>query len=252
MHAFSFLSAILAASSLVSSAAIARRHIGEDEILVFGDNGRHEIVKLADYQAELARTNTTIGRPESPFDNVDSWESPVDGEGSNSTDSDVEKRCTSTKLIVRNKDIDFLDWDVPMSSAFHATNSPGTISVSGGHTVQDTLTTSSSVDFPFIKSVISASVGITFTQQWTSTYNTAYTSTVPKGKWGIMVSNPRVYRRSGYAKVGCIGSQRSTYFQADQHFSNDYKGLSWVQGSISLCTSNSYPIKQCNGNGYNH
>lgn len=90
---------------------------------------------------------------------------------------------------------------------------------------------------------MSTSVGISFTTQWTTEYSAAYTSTMSRGKWGIMVSNPRVYRRSGYAKVGYIGSQRSTYFQAGQHFNQDYKGLSWVQGSISLCTSNSYPIQ---------
>lgn len=252
MHTISLLSAVLAASSLVSAAALIPRNIEADEILVFGANGRHEIVKLVDYHAELARTNTTIGRPESPFDDASSWEPPIDGEGSDGNSTDIEKRCTNVRLIVRNKDSDFLDWDVPMSSAFHATASAGTIAVTAGYSISDSISVSSSVDYTFIKDVLSASVGISYTKQWTSTYAAAYTSTVPKGKWGMMVSNPRVYRRSGYAKVGCIGSQRSTYFQADQHFSSDYKGLAWVQGSISLCTSNSYPIKKCIGSGYNH
>lgn len=257
MYSLSILSAILAASSLVSSAAIKPRTIGLDEILVFGAEGRHEIVKLADYHAELARTNTTIRRPDSPFDSAETWESPLDSSASensnsNSNSSDISKRCTNVRLIVRNKDSDFLDWDVPMSSAFHAARAEGSIAVTAGYSISDSISVSNQVDFTFVKDVMSASVGISYTTQWTSEYSAAYTSPVPKGMWGIMVSNPRVYRRSGFAKVGCIGSQRSTYFQADQHYSNDYKGLSWVQGSISLCTSNSYPIRKCIGSGYNH
>ncbi|KAL5323025.1 hypothetical protein ACEPPN_007552 [Leptodophora sp. 'Broadleaf-Isolate-01'] len=255
MYTLSLLSLALATSSLVSSAALKPRNIGLDEVLVFGAGGRQEIVKMADYQAELARTNTTIGRPESPFDWADSWESPIDGEDdedSANNGTNIEKRCTNVKLIVRNKDSDFLDWDLPMSSAFHATVSSGTVSVTAGYSVADSITVSNEVDYTFVKDVLSASVGISYSTQWTSTHSAAYTSTVPKGKWGIMVSNPRVFRRSGYAKVGCIGSQRSTYFQADQHFSQDYKGLAWVQGSISLCTSNTYPIKKCIGSGFNY
>ncbi|KAH9222377.1 hypothetical protein DL95DRAFT_508328 [Leptodontidium sp. 2 PMI_412] len=214
MYTLSLLSLALATSSLVSSAALKPRNIGLDEVLVFGAGGRQEIVKMADYH--------------------------------------IEKRCTNVKLIVRNKDSDFLDWDLPMSSAFHATVSSGTVSVTAGYSVADSITVSNEVDYTFVKDVLSASVGISYSTQWTSTHSAAYTSTVPKGKWGIMVSNPRVFRRSGYAKVGCIGSQRSTYFQADQHFSQDYKGLAWVQGSISLCTSNTYPIKKCIGSGFNY
>jgi len=255
MYGLTFLSLALAASTLVSSAALQARHIQPDEVIVFGANGRTEVVKMADYEAELARTNTTIGRPDSPFDHATSWESPIEGDdfsedAGNATA--LDKRCTNVRLIVRNKDSDFLDWDIPLSSALHATGETNTIAVTSGYSISDSITVSASVDYTFIKDVLSASVGISYTTSWSSQYAAAYTTGVPKGKWGMMVSNPRVYRRSGYAKVGCIGSQRSTYFQADQHFSNNYKGLAWVQGSISLLTSNTYPLKKRIGSGYNY
>lgn len=50
MHTISLLSLALATTSLASSAALLARNLGLDEVLVFGADGRQEIVKMAGYQ----------------------------------------------------------------------------------------------------------------------------------------------------------------------------------------------------------
>ncbi|KAI9046861.1 hypothetical protein LZ554_008940 [Drepanopeziza brunnea f. sp. 'monogermtubi'] len=246
MYILSLLSITLAAASSASAAALKPRLLKPDEVIVYGANGRHEVVLRADYHAELARTNTFIGRPQAYEADHPVVAGPAEA-GAN-----LDKRdCNKEDILIRYPDLDFLDWDVPMSAAAHATGEGVLqISVTAGYSVSDSISVSASADIPVVAEFLSASVGISYTQEWTSDYAAAYQGDVPHGKWGMMVSNPRVLRRSGLLMRGCIGHQTGSNWTADQHFSNDQQGLSWVQGSISVCVSDDYPIKRCLGDGY--
>ncbi|EKD14274.1 uncharacterized protein L3040_008378 [Drepanopeziza brunnea f. sp. 'multigermtubi'] len=247
MYILSLLSISLAAASSASAAALKPRLLKPDEVIVYGANGRHEVIPRADYHAELARTNTFVGRPRS----YETDHHPVVA-GPAEARANLDKRdCKEEDILIRYPDQDFLDWDIPMSSAAHATGEGVLqISVTAGYTVSDSVSVSTSTDISFVAEFLSASVGISYTQEWTSEFSTAYQGSIPHGKWGMVVSNPRVYRRSGLLMKGCIGHQTASNWSADQHFSNDQQGLSWVQGSISVCVGDDYPIKRCLGEGY--
>ena len=241
------LSMALAASNLVSAAALIPREVAADEVIVFGAGNRYEVVKLAEWEAELAKDNLTLGRPDSPLDHP---ELITEFNATESEGSDIEKRCRNDRVITRNRDQDFLDWDTPLSSVIQSRGDGDSIAAQSGYSVGSSISVSAGVDLAFVKDYISASVSTTFEQNWSSQVSTTYTLTIPKGqKWAVMVSNPRTYRRSGFVKTGCIGSQRSNYFQADQRFPQRHQGLSWVQGVIRICSSKTYPIKFCIGNG---
>lgn len=128
--------------------------------------------------AELAKTNTSIGRPDLDFVDIPSINDTLPGA--------LEKRCTKVNTFKRYADQDFLDWDVPMSSAVHAVGTTDTISVSDGYSIQDSITVSSSVDFTIVENYLSASVGISYTSAWSSSYAAAYTTQIPAGQWGMV------------------------------------------------------------------
>lgn len=65
-----------------------------------------------------------------------------------------------------------------------------------------------------------------------------------------MVSNPATTRHSGRVDIGCIAEATdTTYFTADSYSSKAYGGLSWVEGTITLCTGDTYPLPRCSGEG---
>lgn len=253
MYTLNLLAMALASVSLANSAALTPRIVQDDEVIAVGYGGRYEVIKASDWEAELARTNITIGRPDSILDHPENLPSLYDvttvHEDTNS--NTIEKRgCGSDKIFARNKDQDFLDWDIAMSSVIGAGGDVNNIAASSGVTIGNSVTVTRSVDIGIIKDYISATVSTAFERSFTSQVTTQYTLGIPKGyKYGVMVSNPRTYRRSGFLRKGCIGSQTSTYFQADEHFSGQYGGLSWVQGVIKICASNKYPVQFCVGSG---
>ncbi|RAL65858.1 hypothetical protein DID88_005521 [Monilinia fructigena] len=239
MYITSILSTLLLSSSIVGAVSIPR-NLDESHLVLFGDDGRTEVVDKADFLKKYHQ--------EHPED--------IAGPIANGTQElvDLEKRgCKSYSIITQNKDQQFLNWDVPMSSVVKAGEKTSTVSVTQGYQISNSIAVSATASLTLIEDFLSASFGITTTKTWTSTYAAAYTYTVPEGKYGVVVSNPWTLRKSGHIDIGCIGQggQRVTY-QSDSYTSKAYDGLAWVTGSISLCTSNSYPVKNCIGNGYMH
>ncbi|KAI9737399.1 MAG: hypothetical protein M1834_009553 [Cirrosporium novae-zelandiae] len=253
MHSISIFSLLLAAGMLVSArpsapGPILRRELSEDDIILFSNDGRVEVMAKEAYFAELSASNVTVGPP----DGEQTVPTEVDGDSEEaaSTNETLSRRCSSYKIFKNNAVSNFLNWDVPMSSVVHATGGTNTIAVTAGYQISNSLGVSESADFTIVKDYLSASYGITYTQTWTSTYAAAYTFTIPSGKYGAVVSNPKTVRHSGSVSVGCVGSwSRKSTFQGDSYSSKAYGGLSWVDGTISLCTGNSYPLPRCIGSG---
>lgn len=243
---------LIMVASLVSSAAVpynpVKRTLQENEIIVYG-SGRLEVMNKTTY-ADLASKFglTSEGRP-APIDA--SLLSGNDSSLANSTDdsSALSKRCSKIKVFTELPTSTFLNWDVVMSSVISAKEATATVAVTEGYSIANGITVSTSSSVTVIEDFLTVSYGISYTTTWTSQYSAAYTFQVPIGKYGAVVSNPVTTRHAGYLDQGCVGKATRTYYQADSYTSKAYGGLSWVDGTISLCTSDSYPVNRCLGNG---
>lgn len=123
------------------------------------------------------------------------------------------------------------------------------VSVTAGYSITNTIGVSVGASLTLVQDFLSTSYQIDYSQSWSSSYSAGYTFTVPAGKHGAVVSNPMTTRHSGSVDVGCVGYAETTTFQADSYSSKSYGDLAWVEGTISLCTSDTYPMPMCIGSG---
>ncbi|KAF7908732.1 uncharacterized protein EAF01_004487 [Botrytis porri] len=241
MYITSLLSSLLLSSTIVGAATVPR-HLDESKIILFGQDGRTEIMDKAEFwKLHHGSDITQVPAPLVGYNGTS---------GGNPPSSVAKRGCKSNSVIRENPDKKFLNWDVPMSSVVKAGTTTSTVAVTQGYSIANSIAVSEGATFTLIKDYLQTNYGITYTDTWTSTYTAAYTYTVPAGKYGAVVSNPYTLRKSGYVDTGCIGqpSDTSTY-QADSYSSQAFGGLSWVSGTISLCTGNTYPLPRCIGSG---
>ncbi|ESZ98489.1 hypothetical protein SBOR_1151 [Sclerotinia borealis F-4128] len=234
----SLLSSLLLSSTIVGAASIPRT-LDSSKLILLGLNGRTEVVDKAGFWAHHHANNTQApGRL------------PAYNETSNfNRSSPVSKRdCKSHSVITENPDTTFVNWDVAMSSVVKAGETTSTVAVTEGYTIANSLAVSATAAATLVKDFLTVTYGITYTESWTSTFTAAYTYTVPAGKYAVVVSNPYTTRKSGHVDIGCIGTATETAtYQADSYQSKAFGGLSWVLGTISLCTGDSYPVHACVG-----
>jgi hypothetical protein len=118
------LSLLLAAS--VAAKAIPRS-LGEDDIIVWGKDGRVEVMTKSAYAllsgTESAAFNVTDPTPTTITD-LTSKRSPGTGT--------VDARCSKETIWSMNPVSSFLNWDVIMSSVVHASSGDATVSVTAG------------------------------------------------------------------------------------------------------------------------
>ena len=232
---------LLLSSTLISAAALKPRLLSADEVIVYSNTGRVEVMKKADYIALSAL-------PSRPVDFVQ-----TNGTLFNSTETapaSKNKRCTSKSVVYQDPAQYFQNWDVPMSSVVSAKNSPATVAVTAGYEISNSLSVSAGADFSIVKDILSVSYSVDYSQSWTSTYSAQYTFEIPVGKYGAVVSNPTTTRRSGKVYKGCLGEQHlSSTFSGDSYSSRAFGGMSWVDGVISLCTGDNFPLMRCIGEG---
>lgn len=137
-----------------------------------------------------------------------------------------------------------------MSSVVSAVNSPATVAVTAGYSISNSLTVSTGAELSLIENILSVSYSIDYSQSWSSEYSAQYTFEIPVGKYGAVVSNPTTTRHSGRVWKGCLGEEGTTStYVGDSYESRAFGGLSWVDGVISLCTSDSFPLMRCVGEG---
>jgi hypothetical protein len=141
---------------------------------------------------------------------------------------------------------------VPMSSVLLAGSSgTTTVAVTEGYSISNSVSVGVSSQLTLVEDFLSTTFSISYTETWTSTYSASYSFQIPAGKYGAVVSNPATTRHSGRVDIGCIADAgvETTYFTADSYNSKAYGGLSWVEGTISLCTGDTYPLPRCIGEG---
>ncbi|KAH7306150.1 hypothetical protein BKA65DRAFT_559994 [Rhexocercosporidium sp. MPI-PUGE-AT-0058] len=230
------------ATGLVS-AAVVPRVLSPDEVIVYG-GGRVEIMNKTAYAALQTGVTTSAPAPIQP---------PLSDDSSStntaSSSPALHKRCDEITVFTPNPVQTFLGWDVLMSSVIHATGTTATVAVTEGYSIANTVTVTAGLSAAIPQTFLTASFGISYAETWTSTYSASYTFGVPEGKYGAVVSNPSTTRHSGYVDTGCVGSATRAYYQGDSYTSKASGGLSWVDGTISLCTGDEFPLKRCLGEG---
>lgn len=156
-------------------------------------------------------------------------------------------------LIVPGKTYDFLGWDVPMSSVVHAKNHDATVALTSGHSIANTITAGGSATLTLVDKFLSMTATASYAHAVTASVSGTITMTIPKGKFGLIVSEPWTHRITGYDRSGQPGRSHSQFWYADSHedatFDLSRGELKWVKGVITTCTSDTYPVKRCLGKG---
>ncbi|KAJ5375018.1 hypothetical protein N7517_007024 [Penicillium concentricum] len=173
--------------------------------------------------------------------------------GSNdSTPSNRLSKRSGAQFVIPLPDQKFLGWDIPMSTIVHANEADATASMAQGQSIANSISVSTSFTATVEKFLqIGTTINYQFTE--TATLTGTVSMTIPKNKWGAIISNPLTYRKSGYVFSGRPGSGQYEHFQADSFTQDTYRygenSLSWVKGVVTTCLGDSYPLKRCLGDG---
>ncbi|KAH7237757.1 uncharacterized protein BKA55DRAFT_578276 [Fusarium redolens] len=127
--------------------------------------------------------------------------------------------------------------------------SKATVSVTSGFTIANSLKVGASFSIPIIKDILTASLSIDYTETWTSSQQQSLSFQVPENHHGLIVSQPYVRRVQGNVLDGCGDDIEKTEFTSESYESQTYGNLEWVKGIIRLCSSETYPVPFCNGEG---
>ncbi|EKG20560.1 hypothetical protein MPH_02087 [Macrophomina phaseolina MS6] len=242
------LGLVAVAAALPTEAPLEKRILSEDEVIVFGDNGLHTIMKAADYDALRKRE----APPPPPFAHLGNQIYPEIAKGPSNYTAPIGRKerrdCEKSSEVQLENKSNFQQWDVPMSSVVTAEVDQALVTVTDGYSLENSLTISTGYEAS-IESVISVSLGIDYGTAWTTTQTTSYAFYVPAGKSGIIVSNPDTTRYTGTVLTGCTDNPTKASFTSDVYQSQTYKDLSWVKGVIRLCSSDKYPVPFCVGSG---
>lgn len=247
MHASTLL-ALLPAVATLTLAAPAPVMIGADDVILHG-NGRFQVMKRDDFEElEKLRMNNTV--PPMPG-NLDTtlFHGPPEAATLNErrADAPLQPRAGGG-LIIPNPQSRFLGWDVLMSSVVRG--APTQVTIGTGYEISNSISVGVSTEFQLVKDFLSASMSVNYENSWTSSQTQQFMAEVPAGKFGAFVSNPWTTRASGNVFRGTIGGKGSlTYYQGDSFQEKGYGNMKWVDGVITLCVGNSFPLKRCLGQG---
>ncbi|KAF9767765.1 hypothetical protein IL306_015022 [Fusarium sp. DS 682] len=224
-------STLLALISLVSvaQAAAAPKILASDDVIVLKTDGTSQVMKAADLEA--LETAPAI-KSKTP------------------SKRNVERRgCESTEVQVLSEK-EFLNWDVPMSPVVSSLDgSKATVSVTSGFTISNSISVGASFGLTILKDILSSTLSIDYTESWSSSQQQSLSFQVPENHHGLIVSQPYVRRVQGNVLNGCGDDIEKAEFTSDSYESQTYGNLEWVKGIIRLCSSETYPIPFCNGEG---
>jgi hypothetical protein len=238
----SHLFPILALSTAATAAPTIT--LRSDDVLLYGA-GRYQILKrtdLADLEA-LRKNGTTPPMPGYLDPNL------TTKNGTNTAQSaprSIQKRDTS--IVIPGPDTRFLGWDVQMSQVVQG--APTTITVTTGFDISNSISVGTSATLGIVEAFLSATVSVDYSQSWTSSQSQQFSGEVPAGKYGAFVSNPWTNRKSGSVFEGTVGSEGVvTAYQADSFEEKGFGQMRWVDGVISLCMGDAFPLPRCLGEG---
>ncbi|KAG9187911.1 hypothetical protein G6011_05782 [Alternaria panax] len=241
MH-FTPLLALASSAALIAAApAPAPISIGVDDVILHG-KGRFTVMKRSDFEELEAARKSGVVPPKPAY--LD--ENHYSGNDTESTDQKHVKRATS--IIIPNPNSRFLGWDVQISQVTRG--APTTIAVASGYSISNTISVGTSSTLTLVKDFLQVSMSVDYSRTWQTTQTQTFTAEVPKDKYGAFVSNPWTTRASGNVWTGSIGGNGElSYYQADSFESKQFGIMEWVDGVISLCTGDEFPLKRCLGGG---
>ncbi|TQN66220.1 hypothetical protein CSHISOI_09280, partial [Colletotrichum shisoi] len=233
MVSSTFLAA-LGLAAAVLSAPNRPRMLSADDVILLGHDGTPRIMKAAAYEA----LDTAAAAPVS----LSSYNTTT------TTPALARRDCEKSTEIQVTSDESFLDWDVAISPvASSRGNSAATIGVSAGVELGNSLAIGSEITIGI--DAVSVSLGVGLDVSWSTSLEASLEYEVPDGLYGVIVSQPYVRRVAGDVLDGCTDFPRRTPFVADAYESQNYGALAWVKGVIRLCSSETYPIPYCIGQG---
>ncbi|KAF9882476.1 hypothetical protein CkaCkLH20_00512 [Colletotrichum karsti] len=232
------LVALLGLASAVSAMPPRPRTLAADDVILLNNDGSSQIMKAAAYDAlEAAAIAARAPSSSSSSHNL------------TSTPGVVRRGCAQSTEVQVTSDESFLNWDVAISPVVSGQgNSQATAGVSSGYEIANTLEVGSEITFGSDE-IIGLSLGMNLDMTWSSSQESSLEFQVPDGKFGVIVSQPWVRRVQGNVFSGCTDSPAVSPFTADAYESQSYGSMNWVKGVIRLCSSDTYPIPFCNGNG---
>ncbi|KAH8665621.1 hypothetical protein BGZ61DRAFT_538585 [Ilyonectria robusta] len=217
----------------VSNAAIASGPLSADDIIVLGNDGTSRIMKAADFHALETRgaAPRTSG--------VQQISNPV-----------LHRRgCEKSTEVQILSDEQFLNWDIAISPVISSVGGKGSVTVSSGYEISNSVSVGSEISVSAAKEILGLSLSVEVSESWTTSQEQSLTFEVPDGHHGVIVSEPYVRRVQGNVLDGCTDSWEKSSFVSDSYESQNYGNLNWVKGVIRLCSSETYPIPYCIGEG---
>ncbi|TQS34245.1 hypothetical protein Golomagni_05379 [Golovinomyces magnicellulatus] len=225
-----------------SSSSQKQPLLSADDLIVFDKKDGVKIVNRKEYMAHTRKI--PIATVEQHYNNETRSED-------NEIENPIRKRCVQHQVVTMKPVERFVDWDVLMSGVILAPpNRTASVNVGEGYRMTNKLNVPASISRKFIETFLSKALKVGFDDVWTTTSGTGFAFTIPPGYFGAIVSNPMTTRYSGYLDSGCIGSSERTEFSSDTYTSQDFEGLSWVEGVIGLCVGKTFPLPRCIGDGF--
>lgn len=246
MRMVQFITAVSLATNVVVTAAgslsKSKRLLSADEMIIYSNEGRTKVVPRAPLTTYIG--DVALATPEQHHGGL------KEVAKREAKSHRIQKRCEKREVFTLLPTEKYVNWDVPMSGVIHApADSDVAISVSSGNMISNKLRVSTSEAFDVIKYFLLKTVGVSYTKSWTKKYVTKYSFIVPAGRYGAIVLNPLTTRHSGFMDTGCIGNIKRTEFSWESYETKDYSKMKWVDGIISLCLGDTYPLPRCLGNG---
>lgn len=218
--------------------------IGHDKAVLLLRDGTSKVVHKRHLNAHLSGFG--LRHP------TDSMPQCFESEGKACAPSRKLNKRDDAQLIIPLPDEQFLGWDIPMSTITHANEADATVAMAQGQMIANSISVTEQFTAT-IEEFLQLSTSINYQWTQTATLTGTVTMTIPKNKWGAIVSNPLTYRKRGYVFSGRPGNGQYQYFQADSFTQNTYSygqnSLSWVKGVVTTCLGDSYPLKRCLGDG---
>ncbi|KAF1357265.1 hypothetical protein EJ07DRAFT_181451 [Lizonia empirigonia] len=243
MH-FSKVLALISSAALVA-AAPAPIIIDEDDVILYGEGGRFQIMKRSDLDEVEKLRNGILPMPPKPSELDDSL---ITHPGNVTARSDAVLKKRATTLIVPGASSRFLGWDVLTSQVVRG--APTTISIAAGYSISNSISVSESASFTLIKDFLSVSTSTDYSTTWQTTQTQTFSAAVPEGSYGAFVTNAWTNRASGNVWEGTIGGEGTlSYYQADSFENRTYGDMTWVNGVIQLCKGATFPLHRCIGQG---
>ncbi|KAK2053130.1 hypothetical protein LY76DRAFT_525255 [Colletotrichum caudatum] len=233
MASSSALLCLLGFAAAVLAGLLRPQVLAADDVLVLNHDRTSRIMKAAHYEA--LETAAAAAAP-APLANI------------TGAPGVVRRGCEKSTEVQVLSDDSFLDSDVAMSPLVSSAGGDAIVSIEDGFQLSENLKFKGQIEFG--RKGVSISLDKKFDRTWTTTQTNLVRFTLPPNKYGLVVSQPYVRRVQGLVLSGCTDSPTKTPFVADSYDSQAFGSLSWVKGVIRMCSSETYPVPYCNGDGH--